>query len=91
MDVQAVPCGQLIFLACSPWDQAPGHVRLPLPVPRGTARRREGEDRRGGMGEVWAEGRAEDGIEMTNRMKVRRGRGRDGVGWSGWGGVELEN
>ena len=30
MDVQAVPCGQLIFLACGPWDQAPGHVRLPL-------------------------------------------------------------
>ena len=94
MDILAVPCGQLIFLACSPWDQVPGHVGLPLPVPRGTARRKEGEDSGGRMGAVWAEDRAEDRIEQSrrdDRMKVRSGRGRDGVGWSGWGGVELEN
>lgn len=79
------PVDSYIFLACSSWDQVPGHMGLPLPVLRGTARRMEGEDSRGRMGEVWAEDRAEDRTE--HRIKVRSGRGRgvwDGVDGAGW-------
>lgn len=80
-----------------PWDQAPGHVRLPLPVPRGTARRMEGEDRRGRMGEVWAEGQAEDRIEQSrrddkqNESETWEGKGWSGVEWMGSGGTRELN
>ena len=57
----------------------------------------EGEDRRGRMGEVWAEGRAEDGIEQSrrddkqNESETWEGKGWSGVEWMGWGGTRELN